>query len=222
MSRFDITLGLVASLATVALVAVYGLREESRMESTEAGFHARSVETGAELFDQYCSNCHGPNASGSVCPPLDETSGLHGGDLGPGVACRLEEVGWDPADPLGYVVSVIEAGRPYSTRPLRYPGNRISATPLAPGDPTPEATDAPIAAMPAWSEDYGGPLRGDQIEDLANYIVAFRSAMPEDPAAAKALACGPHIKAATPAAPTMVPSPTATIEAGAEGSAGSP
>lgn len=161
MTRVEITLGLLAILGAVAITALVGLGEVPRMETYARGFDVRSAETGAQLFDQYCSACHGPNASGLNCPPLNELSGLHGGDLGPGVAWRLEELRWDRNDSYGYVYAAIASGRTLSTRPDRYRG-----------------TAADAMQMPAWSQEYGGPLRPDQIKDLANYIVAFRDFLP--------------------------------------------
>ena len=219
MSRFDITIGLLAAILTIFVLALYGTRESSRMEAAAAGFDNRAIENGAAMFNQYCETCHGFNASGSMCPPLDETSGLHGGDLGAGVACRLEEVGWNKDDPFGYVVSVISSGRSYSTRPDMYPGNR--AVPTVPAG---TATALPLQAMPAWSQEFGGPLRPDQVRDIAAFIVAFRESLPDDAEEVKALACDPaRIKAATEA-PASVRRPTSTAvggeaggEAGAEG-----
>lgn len=191
MTRFEITLGLLAIIGTVAVSAIVGLREEDRMLRSERGWQTRSVESGAQMFHQYCANCHGENAVGSICPPLNETSGLHGGDLGVGVAWRLEELGWDSKLPYEYVYSVIASGRTISTRPDRYTGNRVAPpppptwTPTPPGTPppvgtrAPTPTPAPLMAMPAWSQDYGGPLRPDQIRDLANYVVAFRDKLPD-------------------------------------------
>lgn len=166
MTRIDITLGLITSIATIAVIAFVGLGEDHRMEQAARSFDVRSVERGAQLFDQYCADCHGPQAVGGMCPPLDQTSGLHGGTVGPGVAWRLEELGWDPKDPYGYVYSVIEGGRQISTRPWRWAGNRVG-------------TDKSAMAMPAWSQDYNQPLRPDQIKDLANFIVAHNDNIPD-------------------------------------------
>ncbi len=162
MTRVDITLGLLSILGAIAITAAVGMGEEERMSKASLGFQKRSVESGAQMFNQYCANCHGPNASGLNCPPLDETSGLHGGDIGAGIAWRLEEQHWDRNDAYGYVYSIIAAGRTQSTRPDRYRGT---------------APDA--MQMPAWSQQYGGPLRPDQIKDLATYVVAFREYFPE-------------------------------------------
>jgi hypothetical protein len=167
MSRFDITLGMLSILGAVILISILAMGEAARMPRDSRGFETRKVETGAVMFDQYCSNCHGPNASGGVCPPLDETSGLHGGELGEGIAWRLEELGWDRQSSYEYVYSAIESGRTVSSRPDQYPGNRT-------------ADAAQQMAMPSWGQDYGGPLRADQIGALAHYIVAFGDAIPED------------------------------------------
>lgn len=167
MSRFHITLGLLGILGIVVVTALVGMGEPARMPVDKRGFEVRKVENGAVLFALYCANCHGPNASGGVCPPLDATSGLTGGDIGPGIAWRLEDLGWDPRQPFEYVYSVIASGRTISTRPDLYPGNRTA------GDPN-------AMAMPAWAQSYGAALRPDQVADLAAYIVNFREAIPDD------------------------------------------
>ena len=167
MTRAEITIGLLSLLGVIGITAWVGLDEgvmpgdQGRLAKAAVGFNMRSVESGAQMFDQYCASCHGPNAAGINCPPLDERSGIHGGDLGEGVAWRLEELHWDRADAYGFVYSTIAAGRMVSTRPDKYQG-----------------TDPKAMAMPAWSQQYGGPLRPDQIKDLANYVVNFRSYLP--------------------------------------------
>src|SRR5262245_8657930 len=137
MSRFDITLGLLAMLGTIAVIAAYGMNEENRMVAAARGWNVRSVETGAAMFDQYCATCHGRNAVGAVCPPLNQKSCLHGGQLGPGVAWRLEELGWDRGLLYEYVYATISTGRTISTRPDKYVGNRIikPRPPSAPARP---------------------------------------------------------------------------------------
>lgn len=198
MTRVDITLGLlsvIGAIVVTALVGVsdYGLGGEGaagRMAKTKRGYDVRSVETGAQLFDQYCKACHGANAAGANCPPLGVTSGLHGGDIAPGVAWRLEEQHWDRGDARGYVYSIISAGRTLSTRPDRYRG-----------------LDANVMQMPAWSQEYGGPLRPDQIRDLTSYVVNFREFFPAaDAEGAAEEACTfvlDQLEAGTGPAPTV-------------------
>jgi cytochrome c2 len=171
MTRVEITLGLLAIIGTIFITALIGLGEPKRMARDELAFQSRRVESGAQMFDQYCSSCHGVNAAGGVCPPLNEKSGLYGGDLGPGIAWRLEQLGWDRSDPTDYIIATASGGRTVSTRPDQYPGNRTDSA-------------GNVMAMPAWAQRYGGPLRDDQIVDLAAYLTNFRSAIPDDPKAA--------------------------------------
>ena len=165
MTRVEITLGLLSMIGVMIVTAIVGIGEygdHGRMARAELGYKSRSVEAGAQMFEQYCASCHGANASGLNCPTLDEFSGIHGGDLGEGVAWRLEEVNWAKGDPYGYVESIIKAGRTVSTRPDQYDGG------LGEG----------AMHMPAWSQDYAGPLRPDQVRDIANYVVNFRDYFP--------------------------------------------
>lgn len=175
MTRIEITLGLLATIGAIAVMALIGFTEESRMAEATRGFQVRSVERGAKLFDGQCALCHGSNAAGGKCPPLDQLSGLHGGSIGPGIAWRLEEMGWERTMLFEYVVNVVSNGRNASTRPWQYKGNRG----VGPG------TESAMA-MPAFAQANNGPLRPDQIRDIANYITAFQDYLPTDAKEAKA------------------------------------
>jgi mono/diheme cytochrome c family protein len=190
MTRVEITVGLLAIVASIFIIALVGLGEPARMPKAEAGYKQRHAETGALLFDQYCGNCHGQNAMGGVCPPLNEKSGLYGGDIAEGVAWRLEQLGWDRNGANEYIQSTISSGRTVSTRPGQYPGNRIEGA-------------GNVMAMPAWSQRAGGPLRDDQIADIATYLTNFRKAIPSDPAeAVKVVGTPPPTPATTGAGAT--------------------
>ncbi|MBW2464875.1 MAG: c-type cytochrome [Deltaproteobacteria bacterium] len=165
ITRVEITLGLLSMLGLIAITAIVGIAEfgdHGRMARADLGYDMRSIERGAQMFDEYCAPCHGFNAAGANCPPLDESSGLHAGGLTEGVAWRLEEVNWAKGDAYGYIYASIAAGKTVSTRPYRYPAQEDNAM-----------------AMPAWSQHYGGPLRDDQVADITNYVVNFRSYFPD-------------------------------------------
>jgi mono/diheme cytochrome c family protein len=176
------------------------------MSTAEVGYKMRKVEAGAQMFDQYCANCHGTNAAGGQCPPLNQTSGLYGGEVGEGVAWRLEQLGWDRAQPYEYLVSTISRGMPVSTRPEQYPGNRKEPVPGAKWQ----------MAMPAWSQRYGGPLRDDQIDSLATYLANFKEYIPTDPTAAVKVVGTPPptVAAAVSGTPTPLPTPSVSLVAG--------
>ena len=146
MSRvnLEITLGILLVLITSSLVLVYGLREEERMAEYSAWEQARAIEVGAELFESQCSRCHGTQGLGiqGLCPPLNDRNFFDN---------RLAEVAWS-GTLEDYIVSTASSGRLASTRPQLYPGNGVPA-------------------MPSFHENFGGPLREDQIRNIAAFIM---------------------------------------------------
>jgi mono/diheme cytochrome c family protein len=146
--QIEISIGIIVVLITGVVLVTYGLNENQRMEQFALAQNAQSVEVGAALFETNCTGCHGPQGQGipGLCPPLNDRNFFDN---------RMKEVGWGGTIE-DYIVSTVSAGRLVSTRPDQYPGG---------GKP----------AMPAWSETYGGPLRNDQIRDIASYILNWES-----------------------------------------------
>ena len=154
MSRLEIEIfiGIVLVALTSVVLVAYGLNEEERMASFELAQQGRAIEQGAELYDINCKGCHGPQGEGvpGLCPPLNDSHFFSG---------RMEEVGWS-GSMEDYIISTASGGRLNSTRPELYPGG---------GSP----------AMPAWSDAFGGPLREDQIQNIATYIMNWESTAPD-------------------------------------------
>ncbi len=146
-TQTQISIGILLTLLTAALIIYVGLTEEKRMSSYAAAQQAEAIEVGADLFEINCSGCHGLKAQGipGLAPPLNDRYFF---------TQRLEEVGWE-GSLEDYIIATISTGRPVSTRPDQYPGG---------GSP----------AMPAWSEEYGGPLREDQIRNIAAFIMNWK------------------------------------------------
>jgi mono/diheme cytochrome c family protein len=146
--QIEITLGTLFILLTGFVLIYIGVNENNRMVVFTEAEHARDIEVGAALFETNCTGCHGPKGEGTLglCPPLNDANFFNG---------RLAEVGWS-GSLEDYIVSTVSAGRLVSTRPDQYPGQ---------GHP----------AMPAWSQDFGGPLRDDQIRSIANFILNWQS-----------------------------------------------
>lgn len=146
MSRvnLEIILGILLVLITSSVVLVYGINEEERMAEYSAWEEARAIEVGAELFDSQCSRCHGTQGLGiqGLCPPLNDRNFFDS---------RLAEVAWS-GTLEDYIVSTVSSGRMASTRPQLYPGNGVPA-------------------MPSFHENFGGPLREDQIRNIAAFIM---------------------------------------------------
>lgn len=154
MSRLqiEITLGILLVLATGVILTFWGLGEEERMVEFERSQRGQAIEVGAELYENNCRSCHGPQGEGTpgLCPPLNDSYFF---------SSRTTDVGWT-GTVEDYIVATVSSGRLNSTRPELYPGN------VRP-------------AMPAWSEDYGGPLRQDQIRYIATFIMNWESTAPD-------------------------------------------
>ena len=150
MSRFnlEILLGIILVSLTTVILVVYGFNEEDRMAKAGETQHARAIEVGAGLYENNCSGCHGIKGEGilGLCPPLNDAEFF---------TTRLEEVGWS-SSLEDYIISTASSGRTTSTRPDQFAGQ---------GSPV----------MPAWSDQYGGPLRPDQIQDITTFILNWEA-----------------------------------------------
>jgi len=140
----------ILMLATVMTIGMVWLTEEQRMARYEAIHKGKAIENGALIYEQYCSTCHGPQGEGVPGK---------GPDLNPGVFQHYEELKQTQnyANSLrNFIKLSIAAGRPIRTT---YRSDEIYAEP-----------------MPTWSQDFGGPLRPDQIESLVEFILNWQTA----------------------------------------------
>lgn len=146
--NLQILLGTIFTLASAGILIWVGLREETNLKTNEQQQIAAEIEVGAGLFENNCRGCHGLRGEGveGLAPPLNNRGFFTN---------RVKEVGWQ-GSLKDYIVATVSTGRQVSTRPDRYPGA---------GSP----------AMPTWSERFGGPLRDDQIEAIATYIMNWES-----------------------------------------------
>jgi mono/diheme cytochrome c family protein len=118
------------------------------MASEEQVQHAMAIEVGADLYEFHCRSCHGANGGGlgELGPPLNDEHFF---------TERLDEVGWQ-GTLEEYIIASTTTGRLVASRPL-YAGDGVAA------------------AMNPWSRDFGGPLREDQIHDLAAFITNYEA-----------------------------------------------
>jgi mono/diheme cytochrome c family protein len=145
--QIEIILGIIMVLATSVILIYVGLTEETRMARFVLGQQAQAIEVGASLFADACADCHGPKGEGvpGLAPALNDAFFF---------SDRMDEVGWGGTQE-DYIIAVVSSGRITSTRP-QYVGG---------GTP----------AMPAWSEHFGGPLRNDQIQMIAAFVMNWES-----------------------------------------------
>ena len=142
------TLGTVFILATTIVTAFWAINEPARMAQAEAGFEGRSIESGAALFENNCARCHGPRGEGL----LGLAPSINNQEMFDGT--RLAEVGW--AGTLeDYIHGTIASGRPVPSEGTTYPQR-----------------------MPTWSQEFGGPLRPDQVRNLVDFILNWEPGAP--------------------------------------------
>lgn len=146
--QLEISLGLIFVLISSFFLFQYASQEEERMLTMAAAEKAQAIEVGAGLFENNCSGCHGKQGQGipGLCPPLSDKHFF---------TTRISEIGWG-GTLEDYIIATVSSGRAVSTRPDQYVGG---------GKP----------AMPSWSDRYGGPLRDDQIRDIATFVMNWEA-----------------------------------------------
>ncbi|UCC86137.1 MAG: c-type cytochrome [Anaerolineales bacterium] len=147
-TQLEIFIGLLLVSIAVVVVIYVGFNEENRMAEWTLAQEAGAIEVGADLFEINCSGCHGVKGEGipGLAPPLSDQFFF---------TQRLQEVGWE-GTLEDYIIATVSTGRSVSTRPDQYVGG---------GKP----------AMPAWSQRFGGPLRDDQVHDLAAFVLNWEA-----------------------------------------------
>jgi mono/diheme cytochrome c family protein len=139
--RWHIALGSLAVLVTLAVLAVVGINEQERMEAFTVAYESRRIEEGALLYENNCRTCHGPQGEG--IPGVAPAINIASLFNGE----RLAEVGFG-GTLEDYVQGVIAAGRPVPSAGTAYPQR-----------------------MPTWGQEFGGPLRKDQVDSLVSFVL---------------------------------------------------
>ncbi|MDX1600379.1 MAG: c-type cytochrome [Anaerolineales bacterium] len=139
--KWYIALGLGSIVVLTAVLGVIALNEPARMEEFTEAFQARQVENGAALFDNNCRSCHGPQGRG--------ISGVAPSLVRPELfnGSYLDEIGF-AGTTEDFVRATIAGGRPVPSQGTNYPQR-----------------------MPTWSEEFGGPLKEYQVEELVAYVM---------------------------------------------------
>jgi len=146
-----VVLGTILIAISMIIVSFVLLDEPARMANYDAGYKGRSIETGAAIFATNCSPCHGNNGQGidGVAPALNAKDLL---DDSKGTPRRLKEIGWS-GSVRDYLTGTISGGRPRASAAFSSYPNR----------------------MPTWSQEFGGPMRPDQIGYVVDYIMNWKS-----------------------------------------------
>jgi cytochrome c2 len=154
-----VILGTILFVATMMIISFVLVNEPARMAQYEIGYVGRSVEAGAALFETHCVRCHSLQGQGieGLGPALNARD-LFDKDNG-----RLKEIGW-AGSVKDYVRAAIAGGRPRASAAFATFPNR----------------------MPTWSQEYGGPLRTDQVENLVDFVMNWEAEAMTQPIATAA------------------------------------
>lgn len=144
--------GILSSLLGIIVLLLVLVSEDPRMEAQTRNWEGRSIENGATLFANNCSRCHGPSGQGLIGVGPALNSYYFFTSTG-----RVADVGW-VGSLEDYVKLTVAAGRPSKT-----------------DSQWPEV-------MPTWGGSFGGPMRGDQVEDVTAYVMNWEaSALAQTP-----------------------------------------
>jgi mono/diheme cytochrome c family protein len=156
-----VTLGIVLFMIVFAATGLVLLNEglldsqaatgTGRMQIEAKAQKARSIEAGALIFISNCATCHGADGEGI-----------------PGKGLTLNP------DLFTKHYPAIQAARTFNGTLHDF----VKAT-VASGRPVPSAyaeTQGGFAnPMPTWSQQFGGPLRDDQVENVTNFILNWEA-----------------------------------------------
>lgn len=148
--HLEIVLGTIFTILSIWILTDMTINEEARLEEFKVAQRAEQIEFGAAVYHTNCTSCHGDYAQGiagrAPCLRCPEL-----------FSTRLTEIGW-AGELEDYVISIVSTGRQVSTRPDLFPGDMVNGN----------------AAMPTWSDQFGGPLRIDQIRAVSAFVVNFQ------------------------------------------------
>jgi mono/diheme cytochrome c family protein len=149
--QVKIIIGTVAFMISMMVLGYAALSEQARLERFTDARLGRQIEMGAHLYEQNCATCHGVHGKAEEC--YDPSSGDPIGCIGL---------------PLNYQ-SLVCGDISMRMEALNWEGSKeafIQST-LTSGRPGTE--------MPAWSEQFGGPMRPDQIVDLSHFVLNWET-----------------------------------------------
>ena len=149
--QVKVAIGTIALMLTMVILGYSVLREPTRLEHFAAAELGRSIETGANLFKNNCANCHGVDGKSEEC--YDSASG----EL---IGCQGLPLNYQPllcGDATDRMIAMNWQGTKQAF---------IQST---------IASGRPGTVMPTWSDQFGGPMRPDQIRNLANFVLNWES-----------------------------------------------
>lgn len=148
--QVKIVIGTVAFMLTMIILGFAALREPARLAEYTAASEGRSIERGATLFQDNCATCHGVNGRAEECFNVaGEQIGCQGLPLN---AAQL--VCGDTSERM---------------ETLNWDGSKAAFIQRT------IAAGRSGTVMPAWSQQFGGPMRDDQVANLTSFVLNWES-----------------------------------------------
>lgn len=148
--QVKIVIGTIAFMLTMIVLGYAALREPERLEQFTLASHGRSIEEGAEIFANNCATCHGADGKAVSClSPAGES-----------IAC---------------------VGRPLQNYFLLCGDTSERMIEVGWGGTKEQFIELTVSAgrtgtvMPAWLNDFGGPMRQDQVRNVSNFVLNWGS-----------------------------------------------
>lgn len=141
MLRWHVAIGTLAIVGVIGALVFLAINEQDRMQDFTLAFEARQIEQGAAIYANNCASCHGPQGRGIE----GVAPALNTASLFDGT--RLQETGFGGTIE-DFVHATVASGRPVPSAGTSYPQR-----------------------MPTWSEEFGGPLRGDQVDNVVAFVM---------------------------------------------------
>jgi mono/diheme cytochrome c family protein len=149
--QVKIIIGTISFMLTMIILGFAALREPARLEAFALAEEGRAVENGARIFFGNCATCHGIEGRAEQC--FDAASGEP-------IACQ--------GLPL-QSYSLLCGERPERLELLNWQGTKQTFVEST------IASGRPGTVMPTWSEEFGGPMRDDQVHDVAAFVLNWES-----------------------------------------------
>ncbi len=147
--QIKIVIGTIAFMIAMMVLGYSALREPSRMERFTNAELGRSIEAGAEIFTNNCATCHGVDGTAQECYDA----------VGNQIACQ--------GLPLNYN-GLLCGDVSQRMADMGWKGTKHDyiLTTVAAGRGS---------IMPTWAEQFGGPLRPDQVQNVTNFVLNYES-----------------------------------------------
>src|SRR3990170_164333 len=140
----SIVLGTLALLGLTAALLLVAVTELDRMQTAQAAYESRAIETGALEFESRCRSCHGPQGKGTPLAPALNTAALFDGS-------RMAAVGFSGAVE-DFVRGTISAGRPIPSAGTNYPQRMPTWSDRFGGPLRDDQVDGLVAFIMNWED----------------------------------------------------------------------